>query len=59
MMWKKANDLAADKWEKRCLKAEKELEKLRAFWERSRLADKMTFEQYEWKTTETTGGEDE
>ena len=30
-------------------KLEEENQRLRAFWEWSRLADKMTFEQYHWK----------
>ena len=30
-------------------KLEVENQRLRAFWEWSRLADKMTFEQYHWK----------
>ena len=30
-------------------KLEAENQRLRAFWEWSRLADKMTFEQYHWK----------
>ena len=31
--------------------------KLRAFWEWSRLADKMTFEQYHWTKQALRGGE--
>ena len=37
-------------------KLEEENTKLRAFWEWSRLADKMTFEQYHWKEASRNDG---
>ena len=45
------------KWANDYKKLEAENQRLRAFWEWSRLADKMTFEQYHWKEASHEGDE--